>query len=66
MAATAMVRRIGGVAVALAVLGGVVWLAVVRANSEPAPGTLFGNVEIRQVDLAFNAEGTLQIGRAHV
>jgi len=60
VAATAMVRRIGGVAVALAVLGGVVWLAVVRANSEPAPGTLFGNVEIRQVDLAFNAEGTLQ------
>lgn len=47
-------RRWGGVAV---VLGAVAWLGWWQfAREAPAP-VLYGNVEIRQVDLAFNAEG---------
>jgi HlyD family secretion protein len=60
LASTAGLRRFGiglGVFAALAVVG---WLAVNRANSGPAAGTLFGNVEIRQVDLAFSVPGRLQ------
>ncbi|MDR3536183.1 MAG: hemolysin D, partial [Acetobacteraceae bacterium] len=43
--------------VLLVLLGGGGWLLVQRLASEPDPGTLYGNVEIRQVDLSFNAEG---------
>ena len=50
-------KRAVGVLVALAVLGGIGWLAVQRLTGGPPAGTLYGNVEIRQVDLAFNAEG---------
>ncbi|CAH2603785.1 HlyD_D23 family protein YbhG [Rhodovastum atsumiense] len=50
-------KRLAVLLVALAVMAGVVWLVVQRAGSAPPPGTLFGNVEIRQVDLAFNTEG---------
>jgi len=35
------------------------WLAWQRLAARPDPGTLYGNVEIRQVDLAFNANGTV-------
>lgn len=42
--------------VAAAGIGG---LAVERARQGPAAGTLYGNVEIREVSLAFNAEGTV-------
>ena len=50
-------KRVAVAVVGLAVLAGIVWLAVQRVNAVPEPGTLYGNVEIRQVDLAFNAEG---------
>jgi HlyD family secretion protein len=43
----------------LAVLGGLGWLLAQRLDAEPDPGTLYGNVEIRQVDLSFNAEGAV-------
>lgn len=33
------------------------WLLVLRLAAAPDPGTLYGNVEVRQVDLSFNAEG---------
>jgi HlyD family secretion protein len=42
----------------LIVVGGV-WLLVQRLTATPDLGTLYGNVEIRQVDLSFNAEGTV-------
>jgi HlyD family secretion protein len=52
-------RRIAFAAVVAAVIGGVGWLAFQRLTAIPPPGTLYGNVEIRQVDLSFNAEGTV-------
>jgi HlyD family secretion protein len=52
-------RRIAIVIVALAALGGVGWLIAQRIAAAPPPGTLYGNVEIRQVDLSFNAEGAV-------
>ena len=51
------VKRVAIAVVALAAAAGLVWLAVQRITAAPPPGTLYGNVEIRQVDLAFNAEG---------
>lgn len=42
-----------------AVLASVGWLVMQRLATEPPDGTLYGNVEIRQVDLAFNSEGTV-------
>ena len=50
-------KRALGAVVALAALAASAWLVVQRINSGPPPGTLYGNVEIRQVDLAFNDEG---------
>jgi HlyD family secretion protein len=50
-------RRLAFVAVAIVVLGGLGWLAVQRFAATAPPGTLYGNVEIRQVDLSFNDEG---------
>lgn len=41
------------------VIGGLAWLTVQRLRAGPPPGTLYGNVEIRQVDLAFESEGRL-------
>jgi HlyD family secretion protein len=46
------------VVVALAGLG---WLVAQRLAAAPPEGTLYGNVEIRQVDLAFNSEGTVTV-----
>ncbi len=42
---------------AVALIG---WQGWKRLDAGPARDTLFGNVEIRQVDLAFNAEGRLE------
>ena len=53
-----MRRVVIGVAV-LVVLAGLAVLLVLRLNAAPAPGTLYGNVEIRQVDLAVNSEGAV-------
>jgi HlyD family secretion protein len=50
-------KRAAGAVVALAALTGIGWLALQRITAVAPPGTLYGNVEIRQVDLAFNAEG---------
>ena len=52
-------RRVAFAVIAVAVVGGVAWLAVQRLTATAPPGTLYGNVEIRQVDLSFNAEGTV-------
>lgn len=52
-------RRFVFAALAVAAIGAVVWLAVQRLEAIAPPGTLYGNVEIRQVDLSFNAEGTV-------
>ena len=52
-------RRVAFAVIAAAVVGGVAWLALQRLAATPRPGTLYGNVEIRQVDLSFNAEGTV-------
>jgi HlyD family secretion protein len=52
-------RRAVTIAVLLAVLAGIAVLLVRRLSGEAPPGTLYGNVEIRQVDLSFNAEGTV-------
>ena len=50
--------------VALVVLAGVGWLALQRLRAAGPANTLYGNVEIRQVDLAFEDEGRrLQLAR---
>ncbi len=51
------VKRVALAVLALGAVSGIVWLAVQRVTGGAPPGTLYGNVEIRQVDLAFNAEG---------
>ena len=38
---------------------GIGWFVAQRLTAVAPPGTLYGNVEIRQVDLSFNAEGTV-------
>lgn len=50
-------KRVAIAVVVLAVLGGIGWLVMQRLAAALPPDTLYGNVEIRQVDLAFNAEG---------
>ena len=52
-------KRVAFIVVLLAVLAGSGWLLVQRLAAAPDPGTLYGNVEIRQVDLSFNAEGAV-------
>ncbi len=52
-------RRIVFAIIAAAVAAGIGWLIVQRLAATPSPGTLYGNVEIRQVDLSFNAEGAV-------
>jgi HlyD family secretion protein len=52
-------RRAIPVFVLLVVAVGIAVLLVRRLASEVPPGTLYGNVEIRQVDLSFNAEGAV-------
>jgi HlyD family secretion protein len=52
-------RRIAFTIVAAAAAAGIGWLVVQRLGAAPSPDTLYGNVEIRQVDLSFNAEGTV-------
>lgn len=52
-------RRAVPILALLAVLAAVAALAVHNLSGEAPPGTLYGNVEIRQVDLSFNDEGTV-------
>jgi HlyD family secretion protein len=42
---------------AIFAVGGIAWVGVQRLGGGPAADRLYGNVEIRQVDLAFNSEG---------
>lgn len=55
----ASLKRVVPVVAVLAALGGVAWLGLQRSGADVPPGTLFGNVEMRQVDLAFNTEGAV-------
>ena len=50
-------KRLPIVVVLLVILGGGGWLLAQRLAAAPDIGTLYGNVEIRQVDLAFEVEG---------
>jgi len=52
-------RRVGLAVAALLLLGGAGWLVAERLAAAVPPDTLFGNVEIRQVDLAFESQGRL-------
>src|SRR5690349_6604712 len=52
-------KRLAALVVAVVVIGGLIWFAWHRIEATAPPGTLNGNVEIRQVDLSFNAEGTV-------
>jgi HlyD family secretion protein len=54
-----VVKRVVLAVVILVAAGLVGYLAVERARSGPPEGTLYGNVEVREVNLAFNAEGTV-------
>ncbi|HEY0185596.1 MAG TPA: efflux RND transporter periplasmic adaptor subunit [Rhodopila sp.] len=45
----------------LVAIAGVAWLVFQRIEAQPGANTLYGNVEIRQVDLAFNSEGTVTL-----
>jgi HlyD family secretion protein len=51
-------KRIAVIVVATVAVAGIGWLGVQRLSGPP-PTRLYGNVEIRQVDLAFNSEGTV-------
>lgn len=52
-------KRLLPILIILLVLGGGGWLLASRLAAAPDPSALYGNVEIRQVDLSFNAEGTV-------
>jgi HlyD family secretion protein len=54
-----VMRRAIPLLVILVVAVGIGVLLVRRLAGEAPPGTLYGNVEIRQVDLSFNAEGAV-------
>jgi HlyD family secretion protein len=51
------IKRVAIAVVVLAAVGGIGWLVMQRLATALPPDTLYGNVKIRQVDLAFNAEG---------
>ena len=52
-------KRIFVAVAAVVVIGAAAWLAVPLLKPKPATSLLYGNVEIRQVDVAFNSEGTI-------
>ncbi len=52
-------RRVVAIVAGLAVLAGLGWLGARQFRGAAPDGALYGNVEIRQVDLAFNSEGRL-------
>jgi HlyD family secretion protein len=54
-----MKRAVPPILLTVAVLG-IGWMMWQRLHGRPADDVLYGNVEIRQVDLAFNAFGTVQ------
>ena len=52
-------KRLPVVVILLVILAGGGWLLAQRLAAAPDAGTLYGNVEIRQVDLAFEVEGRI-------
>ena len=52
-------KRFLAVAILLLAVGGAGWLAAQRLIPQTPADRLYGNVEIRQVDLAFNSEGAV-------
>jgi HlyD family secretion protein len=52
-------RRHVAAAALVVVVGGGAWFAYEHLRGNATTDTLYGNVEIRQVDLAFNAEGNV-------
>ena len=54
---TGRMRRIFLLVLVIAVLGGGGWLLLQRLSATPDQGTLYGNVDIRQVDLSFQVAG---------
>lgn len=52
-------KRVVLALIVLAILGGGSWLLAQRLAATPDAGTLYGNVEIRQVDLSFEVEGKI-------
>lgn len=52
-------KRLPVVVILLAILAGGGWLLAQRLAAAPDAGTLYGNVDIRQVDLAFEVEGRI-------
>ena len=55
------IKRVAIIGGAVVVLAGIGWLVVQRIENAAPAGTLYGNVEIRQADLAFNSEGTVTV-----
>lgn len=51
--------------IAAVVLAGGGWLIAQRLSATPDPGTLYGNVDIRQVDLSFQVEGKVVVMSKH-
>ena len=58
-------KRILLLAIAIVVLGGGGWLLLQHLSAPPDPGTLYGNVDIRQVDLSFQVAGKVVAMAAH-
>ena len=58
-------KRLTIVIAMLGILAGAGWLIAQRLAAEPNDDTLYGNIEIRQVDLAFNSEGTVTALQKH-
>ena len=58
-------KRLAVAVLAVAAVGALIWLALQRLEATVPPGTLYGNVEIRQVDLSFNDEGTVSAMSKH-
>jgi len=50
-------KRLVPLLIAAGVLAGGGWLLLQRLSAAPDPGTLYGNVDIRQVDLSFEVPG---------
>ena len=55
------IKRLAVLGLIAAVVGGAGWFGIERDAGDPAADRLYGNVEIREVDLAFNSEGAVTV-----
>ena len=62
---TGRMRRVALGIILLAVVAGVGWLVAQRLAAKPDSDVLYGNVEIRQVDLSFETEGKVMSMPVH-